>query len=559
MNRLPIRSRNWVSESGPAVDRRLYAAHSTRSASGTAAASRSVRSPSHQRSSIFVRRRPRRRRGPRGRGPAGGRRGRRPASGGAAASRPRATGGRTSRRRWPARSRPTRISPSSPSKRHGLAPQLEHVHGRLEDRPLRVLRGERRVDDALRRREQPLARARCPGSPAPPGSGEQDHVRARAWPAGDRRPTRAARARRRRRCRGPASGSLAPRHPVARRDPAEHRRDEALRPRRPRAGTRSARPSRARARPPRRLRVIAAACQPHDGRTAGPNSGSSGSVWAASRPSTQAVAVVLPREPVRDWGAAAVSRRRGGSRGRLPPRARCSASSSSAPHRGRRRLLEDRGRRRPRRGSGGPRRGAPGPGPTRRSPAAGRSRARAGCRPRTRATGCARATGRTPGGFRWPPAIRSGGDARPGVVASRLRGRERVEEREAQRRLDRRGAQVLLDPLEDRAERRQLPRRVEVEELEREVARAVEHREPVGELRPDLDALAVERLREVLRVERRLALLAAAELVAADRTAVVLADRPRTGGRSGRRPGARRPRSSSSRTTGRSQVAQRLA
>ena len=55
---LAIRSKNAVSDIGPAVDSRLKTAHSTRSARGVAALSRSSGSASHQRSgSISVRRR----------------------------------------------------------------------------------------------------------------------------------------------------------------------------------------------------------------------------------------------------------------------------------------------------------------------------------------------------------------------------------------------------------------------------------------------------------------------------------------------------------------------
>ena len=69
----------------------------------------------------------------------------------------------------------------------------------------------------------------------------------------------------------------------------------------------------------------------------------------------------------------------------------------------------------------------------------------------------------------------------------------------------------------------QLAGRVEVEQLVGEGLAALEEREPVAEGVADLDALGVHRPLDVGRVDRRLAVLAAAQLVAADRAAVVLA------------------------------------
>ena len=123
------------------------------------------------------------------------------------------------------------------------------------------------------------------------------------------------------------------------------------------------------------------------------------------------------------------------------------------------------------------------------------------------------------------------GATRPGDVASRLAGPEGVEHRQPERGLDRRGAELALDPLEDRRERVELARRVEVEQLVGERLAALEDREPVAQVRPAPRApVGVERPAEVVRVERRLALLAAAELVAAHGAAVVLADGPRAAG-----------------------------
>ena len=116
-------------------------------------------------------------------------------------------GGRTRRRRWPARSRPTRISPSRPVEAHGLAAQLEHVHGGVDHRPRGVLGGERRGRVALRRREQPVVAhdVRVPRATRDAASGRRS--RGCAVRRG-RRPSPAAPAPRPRPCRGrPRAGA----------------------------------------------------------------------------------------------------------------------------------------------------------------------------------------------------------------------------------------------------------------------------------------------------------------------------------------------------------------
>ena len=90
-----------------------------------------------------------------------------------------------------------------------------------------------------------------------------------------------------------------------------------------------------------------------------------------------------------------------------------------------------------------------------------------------------------------------------------------------------RGAQVALDALQDRGDRDQLAGGVQVQQLVREGLAALEDREPVTQLVADLDALRVERTGKVGGVHGGLAVLAAAQLVAADGAAVVLADRAR--------------------------------
>ena len=391
--------------SGPAVDSRLYTAHSTRSASGAAAASRSARSPATsgpRRPATSRRPRPPVERvadegssrstwSPAGSRPARGRGRRR-----ARPRRPGGAGGRTRRRRWPARSRPTRISPSEPVEVDRLAAQLEHVDRGVHHGPRRVLRRERRVDDPLGRREQPLGAARRPGrrrrraaatAPTfarvrgPPGHGARARRHQLHHAAASRGRPRAA-------ARRPAGSPPTPR-------PARRRR--ATPGRRPRAGTRPARPGRATGSTPRRAGSIAAACQPHDGRTAGPNSGSSGSVAAASRPEHPRRPVVRPGEPLRDRTQRRRAQRPGGSAAARRRSTRCATSSSSAPSAAGVPCLSIGGRR------------ALGEAPQvvaeprrHRSPGAAlqaldEAADERGPRPRTRATGCAPATGRRPG------------------------------------------------------------------------------------------------------------------------------------------------------------------
>ena len=104
---------------------------------------------------------------------------------------------------------------------------------------------------------------------------------------------------------------------------------------------------------------------------------------------------------------------------------------------------------------------------------------------------------------------------------------DRVEEREAKRGQDRRGAEVALDPLEDGAQADQLPPRVEVEQLVGQALGAGHDRE-AGE-QAGAHRLGADIGRgpsQVVGVERRLALLRATALVAADRAAVVPGRRP---------------------------------
>ena len=100
-----------------------------------------------------------------------------------------------------------------------------------------------------------------------------------------------------------------------------------------------------------------------------------------------------------------------------------------------------------------------------------------------------------------------------------------VEQREAERGDDRGCPEVALDPLEDGGQRGQLAGRVEVQQLVGQGAAAVEDREAVDQPPADLGPILVQRPTKVRCIEGRLPLLAPAELVAAHRAAVVLADR----------------------------------
>ena len=146
------------------------------------------------------------------------------------------------------------------------------------------------------------------------------------------------------------------------------------------------------------------------------------------------------------------------------------------------------------------------------------------------------------GSLTWPPTIRSGA-VRPGPSVRRLAGRIACRKASRSAASDRRGPQVALDPVDDRGQADQLARRVQGEELVDQVLGAVDGREPAAQARADrVDADVGVEPDEVLLVERRLALLAAAALVAADRAAVVPGDRSRLGApRSRARPPGRRP------------------
>ena len=126
----------------------------------------------------------------------------------------------------------------------------------------------------------------------------------------------------------------------------------------------------------------------------------------------------------------------------------------------------------------------------------------------------------------------AGGSPRTGRQAA---GRQdRMEQGETKRGEDRGGPQVRLDPLEDRAEADELARRMQVEQLVGEGLRALDAGEARAKrgahrVRPDVGRHSPQ----VIGIERRLALLGTAALVAADRAAVVPGDRSCPAGHAG--------------------------
>ena len=129
-------------------------------------------------------------------------------------------------------------------------------------------------------------------------------------------------------------------------------------------------------------------------------------------------------------------------------------------------------------------------------------------------------------------------DAERGVPAwtgaEPARRKDRVKQRQAQGGHDRSGSQVALDALEDGSETDHLTGCVEVEQLVGQGLGAPDVGEPAEQRSPHrvgadigLDPL------EVIGIERCLAELGAAQLVAADRAAVMPGDRPHPAGDAG--------------------------
>ena len=132
-----------------------------------------------------------------------------------------------------------------------------------------------------------------------------------------------------------------------------------------------------------------------------------------------------------------------------------------------------------------------------------------------------------------------------GIAAHAARRQQRVKEREPECRIDGFGPEVAVETLEDRREADELAWRMQIEDLVDEPVIAVERREALVEKAPGVSmGLGRGRSLEVGVVNRRVTLLAAADLVAAERAPEMLAHgngaaglhgkRMARGGRSGR-------------------------
>ena len=353
-----------------------------------------------------------------------------------------------------------------------LAPGAQGLDRDVGDGPRGLRRGERAAGRSARAARTGRGPGTRSGSPAPPGDRRQADVGAGPRP---RRPSRARRQeldrpRRRRRRRRPAGRST---QPVAGAPtPPRTAADERLRPAvdeqddPPVAGHR-------RRRPPRSARPIAAACQLHGAPQRRPDQRRRSA--AATRP--------RGRGPRRSRGTPHASRSRLGRTGGWPRTRRIRGGGGRPAVRRRRRragarrpdgLDERRGppSRSPRRGCAGPRRAAPGAAPARppssrwTKPRTSRNAVlerepRVALAPLGRRRAAGRARRRSAA-----PAVR------PGLRRQPARRQDRVQEGQPQGGEHRGGAQVALDPLEDRGQPDQLARRVEVEQLVDEASRA---------------------------------------------------------------------------------------
>ena len=100
-----------------------------------------------------------------------------------------------------------------------------------------------------------------------------------------------------------------------------------------------------------------------------------------------------------------------------------------------------------------------------------------------------------------------------------------MQQREPERRLDGRRAEVALDPFQDRVEPDELARRVQIEQAVDERLAALDDREAIAKISAGHVRVVRDRARqgEVVIVERCRPLIGAPALAAADRAAVVLA------------------------------------
>ncbi len=404
-----------------------------------------------------------------------------------------------------------------------LAAQPQDLDGGLHHGPRGLVRGERGVDAALRRGEQPVDRDEV-RVPRPARNGRQHDIGAGPRPAGHRSGPR-------RHQLNHASGIPARlgqacgREPVAGGDATQHGRDQRLRPvalqedhdpgvlrqhrldpaQRPRDRRRLPTPGHPHPRPEQRLQRQRGRCLP------------------AQDPRR---AVVRPGQAVR----------------RLPERRRTQREPDPRPERGirqtlhleaqaaqrpRGRLLEHHGGRPLREAAEvitqASRDGPPGAALQALHESTHHADAVLECEPRVALPprGSARELHVALGDLQWGHAT-GGGRETAG-------GRDGVKEGEAKGGDDRRGPEVALDPLEDGAECRKLAGRVEVQQLVAQELAALEDREAVQEPVADLAALGVDRPLHVRGLEGRLAQGPAAKLVPADGAAVMLAGRPRAG------------------------------
>ena len=441
---------------------------------------------------------------------------------------------------------------SGPARRGRAASRRPPRSRSAPPRPRRTAAG--RTAPARRRGPGPGTRS---GSPGPPGTGGRRRSSGSAGPAAARRPAAGTRRRRRPRRRRPRAG----------RWPGDSRR-------RRRRGR-------------RRTSASGSAVDEQDRATVAGHRGRGGLHRAADRHGLPAPRRAQrrpgqridrqqrrrPRDrgPRTSRGRSRPSRSRPGRTGGWPRTRRIRGAGGRPAVRRRPRRAGGAGptgsrapgppSRSPRRGSAGPRRAAPGAARGRRPRAAGRTRGRAGTPSSNASHGLRSRHWVAVGSRTWPPPMRSAA-VRPWVVARRLAGR--IACRNASRSAASTGAaaQVALDPVEDGGQADELARRVEREELVDEALRAVDRREPDAQRGPDLlDPDVGAGPGEVVVVERTLALLGAAALVAADRAAVVPGDRasPRPRRRSSGRRRRAAAQTISSTTSIRPQVAQRVA
>ncbi len=404
---------------------------------------------------------------------------------------------------------------------HRLAPQLEHVDRGIDHGGRRVGRRERGVDQPLGRLRTAVGADDVWVAGAAGQRGEHD---VRPGPRAARDRTGAGRGQ----LDDPAGvaprlGQPGPRHPVVGRHAAQHARDQRLRritleqQHDPRVA-REHRPDRAQgAGDRRRLPAPRGPDRRAEQRLEGQGRGG----VAAEDPGRP---VVSPGQALAPRGARAACPAPAGPRGRIADPARCPASRPSAS-----------------RAAGVPCLSTAVAEPSTRLRRSSPSRAGTGpqaplsrrwTKPRTRRTPSSNAIHglrsrhwAAPGRRTCPDAIRSAA-TRPGDVARRLAGASACSR--ASRRAARIGRrpQVALDPLQDRSQRRPAGAA-----CGGRAARPAAPRRPRAPgtgraVRPRISQpVLVERPRDVLRVERRLPLLPAAELVAADGAAVVLADR----------------------------------